>query len=59
MFYKVSEHQGLTLSPLLFAIIIDKLFKFIWGTVSWCMLYVDNIVLDVETSEEANSKLEE
>ena len=56
---RVGLHQGSPLSPFLFAVIIDELSKSIWDTVLWCMLFADDIVLVAETSEEANTKLEE
>ena len=56
---KVGLHQRSALSPFLFTIIIEKIFKSIWETVPWCMLYADDIVLVAKSKEEANSKLEE
>ncbi|XP_057518408.1 uncharacterized protein LOC130799323 [Amaranthus tricolor] len=37
----------------------QEISKSVWETVSWCILFANNIVLVVETREEANSKLEE
>ena len=56
---RVGLHQGSTLRPFLFAVIIDELSKSIWETVPWCMLLTNDIVLVVETSKETNTKLEE
>ncbi|XP_057538152.1 uncharacterized protein LOC130815681 [Amaranthus tricolor] len=56
---KVGLHRGSSLGPFIFTVIMEKISKSIWETVPWCMLFADNIVLVVETKEEANSKLEE
>ena len=56
---RVGLHQGSGLSPFLFAVIIDELSKSIWETVPWCMLFADDIVLVAESSDEANTKLDE
>ena len=56
---KVGLHRGSSLGPFIFMVIMEKISKSIWETVPWCMLFADNIVLVVETKEEANSKLEE
>ena len=56
---RVGLHQGSTLNPFLFAVIIDELSQSIWETVPWCMLCAEDIVLVAETSVEANTKLEE
>ena len=52
-------HQGSTLSPFIFTVIMEEISKFIWETVPWCMFFADDIVLVVENKEEANNKLEE
>ena len=56
---KVGLHQGSTLSPFIFTIIIEEISKSIWETVPWCMLFADDIVLVGKTKEEVNRKLEE
>ena len=38
---------------------MEEMSKSIWETVSWCMLFADDIVLLAETKEEVNRKLEE
>ena len=55
---KVGLHQGSTLSPFIFTVIMEEISKSIWETVPWCMLFADDIVLVAKTKE-ANSKLEE
>ena len=56
---KVGLHQGSALSPFIFSIIIDELSESILESVPWCMLFADDIVLIIETSEEANTRLME
>ena len=51
-------HQGSTLSPYLFALVIDELTKHIQTKVPWCMLFADDIVLVDETKKGVNTKLE-
>jgi len=51
-------HQGSTLSPFLFTIIMDVLMKGMQDEVSWCMLFAADIVLINETRDGLNSKLE-
>ena len=54
----IGLHQGSTLSPFLFTLIIDELTKGIQDEVPWCMLFTDDIILIDGTREEANDKLE-
>ena len=53
----VGLHQGSTLSPYLFALVIDELMVNIQDDVPWCMLFADDIVLVDETREGINTKL--
>ena len=51
-------HQGSVLSPFLFAIVIDEFTRANHDEISWCMLFVDSIVLVDETRVRVNVKLE-
>ncbi|XP_059282471.1 uncharacterized protein LOC132036212 [Lycium ferocissimum] len=51
-------HQGSTLSPFLFSLVMDGLTRQIQGEVPWCMLFEDNIVLIDETRSGVSAKLE-
>ena len=42
---KIGLHQGSTLSPYLFALIMDEVIRNIQGDIPWCMLFVDDVVL--------------
>ncbi|KAM3394643.1 hypothetical protein P3S68_003646 [Capsicum galapagoense] len=51
-------HQGSTLSPFLFALVMDVLTRRIQGEVPWCMLFANDVVLIDETRGGVNDKLE-
>ncbi|KAF3666428.1 putative transmembrane protein 56-B-like isoform X2 [Capsicum annuum] len=51
-------HQGLTLSPFLFALVMDVLTRSIQREVPWCMLFVDDVVLIDEFRQGVTDKLE-
>ncbi|KAJ7957409.1 Retrovirus-related Pol polyprotein LINE-1 [Quillaja saponaria] len=54
----IGVHQGSSLSPYLFALVMDELTYNIQDRAPWCMLFADDIVLVDETREGLNSKLE-
>lgn len=54
----IGVHQGSTLSPFLFAIVMDELTRSIQDDIPWCMMFADDIVLIGETKESVESKLE-
>ncbi|VFQ98440.1 unnamed protein product [Cuscuta campestris] len=51
-------HQGSTLSPFLFSLVMDVLTQGVQDGVPWCMLFADDIVLIDDTREGLNDKLE-
>ena len=55
----VGLHQGSSLSPYLFAMIMDVLARGIKDLSPWCMLYADDIVLCGTRREVVEKKLEE
>ena len=55
----VGLHQGSSLNPYLFAMIMDVLAREIKDISPWCMLYADDIVLCATRSEIVEKKLEE
>ena len=55
----VGLHEGSSLSPYLFVMIMDVLARGIKDISQWCMLYADDIVLCGTRSEFVKKKLEE
>ena len=55
---KIGLHQGSSLSPYLFTLVVDVLTQHIQDPVPKCMLFADDIVLIEETREDVNRKLE-
>ena len=55
---KVGVHQGSSLSPYLFVLVMDELLKGNVSEVPWCMLFADDMILIGETVEEVQEKLE-
>jgi hypothetical protein len=41
----IGLHQGSALSPYLFALVMDEVTRDIQGSISWCMLFTDDVVL--------------
>ena len=55
---KVGLHQGSSLSPFLFAVIMDRLTDELREEPPWTMMFVDDIVLSGKTIEEVQQKTE-
>ena len=55
---KVGLHQGLALSPFIFNNVVDVITQDLIETVTWCILYADDIVLCAERREDLEVKLE-
>ncbi len=55
---KIGLHQGSTLSPYIFTLVMDEITKDIQGEIPWCMLFADDIVLVDDTMTGINRKLE-
>ncbi|KAM2622784.1 hypothetical protein TB2_027370 [Malus domestica] len=53
----VGLHQGSSLSPYLFTLVMDELTGHIQDDIPWCMLLADDIVLIDKTREGVNAKL--
>ncbi|CAN4105965.1 unnamed protein product [Withania somnifera] len=51
-------HQGSTLIPFLFALVMDTLTRYIQGEVPFCMLFADDVVLIDEIRSGVNATLE-
>jgi hypothetical protein len=49
----IGMHQGSTLSPYLFALVMDEVTRDIQGGIPWCILFADDVVL-VDESRETN-----
>ena len=54
----IGLHQGSTLSPYLFTLVLDVLTEHIQELALRCMLFPDDIVLLGESREEVNGRLE-
>nr|GEV71796.1 ribonuclease H-like domain-containing protein [Tanacetum cinerariifolium] len=48
----VGLHQGSTISPCLFALILDELSRGIQEDIPWCLIFADDIVLVSESAKE-------
>jgi Reverse transcriptase (RNA-dependent DNA polymerase) len=55
---KIELHQGSTLSPYIFTLVMDEITKDIQGEIPWCMLFADDVVLIDESRIGINQKLE-
>jgi hypothetical protein len=54
----IGLHQRSTLSPYLFALVMDEVTRDIQGGIPWCMLFVDDVVLVDESRMGVDQKLE-
>nr|KYP34423.1 Retrovirus-related Pol polyprotein LINE-1 [Cajanus cajan] len=54
----IGLHQGSTLSPYLFTLVMDALTEHVQEPVPRCMLFADDIVLTGDSREEINEKIE-
>jgi hypothetical protein len=54
----VGLHQGLALSPYLFALVMDEVTRDIQGGIPWCMLFANDVVLVNESRTGVDQKLE-
>jgi hypothetical protein len=54
----IGLHQGSTLSPYLFALMMDEVTRDIQGGISWCMLFADDVILVDESRTGVEQKLE-
>jgi hypothetical protein len=54
----IGLHQGLALSPYLFALVIDEVTRDIQGDIPWCMLFADGVVLIEDSRNGVSQKLE-
>jgi hypothetical protein len=55
---RIGLHQGSSLSPYLFALVMDKVARDIQGDIPWCMLFTDDVTLIDESQEGVNMKQE-
>jgi hypothetical protein len=54
----IGLHQGLALSPYLFALVMDEVTRDIQGGIPWCMLFADDVILVDESRMGVDQKLE-
>ncbi|GKA20489.1 ataxia telangiectasia mutated family protein [Tanacetum coccineum] len=55
---EVGLHQGSSISPYLFTLILDELSRGIQKNIPWCMIFADDIVLIAKSAEGLYNKLE-
>jgi hypothetical protein len=54
----IGLHQGSTLSPYLFVLVMDEVTRDIQGGIPWCMLFADDVILVDENRTGVDQKLE-
>jgi hypothetical protein len=54
----IGLHQGSVLTPYLFALVMDDVTRDIQCDISWCMLFVDDVILMDESMTGVEQKLE-
>jgi hypothetical protein len=54
----IGLHQWLVLNPYLFALVMDEVTRDIQGSIPWCMLFTDDVVLMDESRTGVDQKLE-
>jgi hypothetical protein len=54
----IGLHQGSTLSPYLFALVMTEVTRDIQGGISWCLLFADDVILVDESRTGVDQKLE-
>jgi hypothetical protein len=54
----IRPHQGLALSPYLFALVMDEVTRDIQGGIHWCILFADDVILVGESMMVVDHKLE-
>jgi hypothetical protein len=54
----IRPHQGLALSPYLFALVMDEVTRDIQGGIPWCILFADDVILVDESMMVVDHKLE-
>jgi hypothetical protein len=50
-------HQGSILSPYLFSLVMGEVTKDIHGSIPWCMLFIDDVILIDESRMLIEQKL--
>jgi hypothetical protein len=54
----IGLHQGLALSPYLFALVVDEVTRDIQGAIPWCMLFTNDVILVDESMMGVDQMLE-
>jgi hypothetical protein len=54
----IGLHQGSALNPYLYDLVMDEVTRDIQGSIPWCMLFADDVVLVDESKTRIDLKLE-